>query len=77
LIPPNDRLNPSAQHLEPGAQPRTHRDARGGKGEVACWPWWKKPFSALFIADATRFNAGVATLHIRPVQSLDAPELAL
>lgn len=33
--------------------------------------------SALFIGAATRFNAGVATLHIQPVQSLDAPELAL
>jgi hypothetical protein len=33
--------------------------------------------SALFIAGATRFNSGVATLHIQPVQSLDAPELAL
>jgi len=36
----------------------------------------KKPFSALFIAEATRFNSGVAILHIQPVQSLDAPELA-
>jgi hypothetical protein len=32
---------------------------------------------ALFIADATRFNSGVANLRIQPVQSLDAPELAL
>ncbi len=29
------------------------------------------------MAVATRFNSGVATLHIKPVQSLDAPELAL
>jgi tRNA G18 (ribose-2'-O)-methylase SpoU len=36
-----------------------------------------KSFSALFIAAAARFNSGVATLHIKPVQSLDAPELAL
>ena len=34
-------------------------------------------FFALFIADATRFNSGVANLHIQPIQSLDAPELAL
>jgi len=34
-------------------------------------------FSALFIAAAARFNPGVANLHIQPVQSLDAPELAL
>ena len=33
--------------------------------------------SALFIPAASRFNSGVATLHIQPVQSLDAPELAL
>ena len=33
--------------------------------------------SALFIAMAARFNSRVATLHIQPVQSLDAPELAL
>jgi hypothetical protein len=39
--------------------------------------WWKKPFSALFIATVARFNSGVAILHIQPVQSLDAPELAL
>ncbi len=36
-----------------------------------------KSFSALFIAAAARFNSRVATLHIQPVQSLDAPELAL
>jgi hypothetical protein len=41
------------------------------------WPWWKKPFSALFIAAGTRFNSSVANLHIQPIQSLDAPELAL
>jgi len=40
-------------------------------------PWWKKLFSALFFAAAARFNSGVANLHIQPVQSLDAPELAL
>jgi hypothetical protein len=57
--------------------PRTRRDAGGGKGEVTRWLWWKKPFSALFIAAATRFNSGVAILHIQPVQSLDAPELEL
>jgi len=34
-------------------------------------------FSALFIAASARLNSGVATLHIKPVQSLDAPELAL
>ena len=32
---------------------------------------------ALFIAAAARFNSGVATLHLQPVQSLDVPELAL
>jgi tRNA G18 (ribose-2'-O)-methylase SpoU len=31
----------------------------------------------LFIAAPSRFNSGVATLHIQPVQSLDAPELSL
>ena len=36
-----------------------------------------KSFSALFIAASARFNSRVATLHIQPVQSLDAPELAL
>lgn len=36
-----------------------------------------KSFSALFIAAAARFNSRVATLHLQPVQSLDAPELAL
>src|ERR1017187_887861 len=36
-----------------------------------------KFFSALFIAATTRFNFRVANLHIQPVQSLDAPELAL
>ena len=35
------------------------------------------PTSALFIHAATRFNFRVANLHIQPVQSLDAPELAL
>jgi tRNA G18 (ribose-2'-O)-methylase SpoU len=35
------------------------------------------PFSALFITAAARFNSRVATLHIHPIQSLDAPELAL
>src|ERR1035438_6245573 len=35
------------------------------------------PASALFFVAAARFNSGVATLHIQPVQSLDAPELAL
>jgi tRNA G18 (ribose-2'-O)-methylase SpoU len=34
-------------------------------------------FSALFIGAAKRFNSGVANLHIQPIQSLDAPELAL
>ena len=34
-------------------------------------------FSALFITAVARFNSRVATLHIQPVQSLDAPELAL
>ena len=34
-------------------------------------------FSALFIAVPARFNSRVAILHIRPVQALDAPELAL
>jgi hypothetical protein len=38
---------------------------------------WIKSFSALLIAAAAHFNSGVATLHIQPVQSLDAPELAL
>ena len=33
--------------------------------------------SALFITAVARFNSGVATLHIQPVQSLDVPELAL
>ena len=32
---------------------------------------------ALFITAAARFNSGVANLRIQPVQSLDAPELAL
>jgi tRNA G18 (ribose-2'-O)-methylase SpoU len=32
---------------------------------------------ALFIAAVARFNSRVAILHIQPVQSLDAPELAL
>ncbi len=36
-----------------------------------------KSFSALSIAAAARLNSGVATLHIQPVQSLDAPELEL
>jgi len=36
-----------------------------------------KIFSALFIPAATRFNSGLAILQIIPVQSLDAPELAL
>src|ERR1039458_7024571 len=36
-----------------------------------------KFFSALFIAATTRFNSRVANLLIQPVQSLDAPELAL
>lgn len=31
----------------------------------------------LFIANAEGFNSRVATLHIQPVQALDAPELAL
>jgi tRNA G18 (ribose-2'-O)-methylase SpoU len=35
------------------------------------------PFSALFIAVAPSFNSRVAILHIHPVQTLDAPELAL
>ncbi len=35
------------------------------------------PTSALFIAAAARFNSRVAILQITPVQSLDAPELAL
>src|ERR1017187_5817448 len=35
------------------------------------------PTSAFFIPAATRFNFRVANLHIQPVQSLDAPELAL
>jgi len=34
-------------------------------------------FSALFITVSRRFNPDVATLHIKPVQALDAPELAL
>ncbi len=34
-------------------------------------------FSALFILRVTRFNSGVAISNIQPVQSLDAPELAL
>jgi len=34
-------------------------------------------FSALFIPAATRFNSGVAILHIQSIQSLDAPELSL
>ena len=34
-------------------------------------------FSALFFAIAGRFNLDVAILHIKPVQVLDAPELAL
>jgi tRNA G18 (ribose-2'-O)-methylase SpoU len=34
-------------------------------------------FSALFIAGFAQFNSGVAILHIKPVQALDAPELAL
>ena len=34
-------------------------------------------FSALFIHAAARLNSGVAILHIQPVQTLDAPELAL
>ena len=34
-------------------------------------------FSALFIRAAARFNSGVAILRIQPVQTLDAPELAL
>jgi hypothetical protein len=38
---------------------------------------WLKSFSTLFIAAADRFNSRVAILHIQPVQSLDAPELAL
>ena len=33
--------------------------------------------SALFIVSSARFTSGVATLHIKPVQTLDAPELAL
>jgi len=33
--------------------------------------------SALFIATFHRFNSRVATLHIQPIQTLDAPELAL
>src|SRR5258706_10158241 len=37
----------------------------------------RKFFSALSIAAPARFNSGVATLHIKPVQALDAPELAL
>src|SRR5258706_3692106 len=37
----------------------------------------RKFFSALSIAAPARFNSGVATLHIKPVQRLDAPELAL
>jgi hypothetical protein len=41
-----------------------------------CAHFWKKPFSALFIVAAARFNSGVANLHIQPVQSLDAPERA-
>ena len=41
------------------------------------WPWRTRSFSALFIAAVTRFNSRVAILHIQPVQSLDAPELAL
>ncbi|MGO9585667.1 MAG: hypothetical protein ACLP2Y_05690 [Limisphaerales bacterium] len=31
----------------------------------------------LFIAAVAGFNSGVAILRIQPVQSLDAPELAL
>jgi len=38
---------------------------------------WRRYFSALFIAAAARFNSFVAILHIKPVQVLDAPELAL
>jgi tRNA G18 (ribose-2'-O)-methylase SpoU len=33
--------------------------------------------SALFIIASAQFNSSVAILHIRPVQSIDAPELAL
>src|ERR1017187_8880467 len=35
------------------------------------------PTSALFIHAAARFNFHVANVHIQPVQSLDASELAL
>jgi hypothetical protein len=46
-----------------------------GMGGV--WPAPTGVFFALFIAAVARFNSGVATLHIQPIQSLDAPELAL
>ena len=42
--------------------------------EISARPWF---FFALFIAAVAQFNSGVANLRIQPVQSLDAPELAL
>jgi tRNA G18 (ribose-2'-O)-methylase SpoU len=42
-----------------------------------CWPRRRGAFSALFIATVARLTSGVATLRIQPVQTLDAPELAL
>jgi len=41
------------------------------------WRWRKKTFSELFIARLERFNSCVAISQIKPVQLLDAPELAL
>jgi hypothetical protein len=46
-------------------------------GMGVMWPAPTGVFFPLFIAGATRFNSGVAILHIQPVQSLDAPELEL
>jgi hypothetical protein len=42
-------------------------------GMGVMWPAPTGVFFPLFIAGATRFNSGVAILHIQPVQSLDAP----
>jgi len=49
------------------------RNSVGTSGDNGGW----EVFSALFIAAFARFTSGVATLHIKPIQALDAPELAL
>ena len=60
------------------------RQGRGGRGAVPMLPARRKPddvagpdFFTLSIAAAAQLNSAVAILHIIPVQSLDAPELAL